>query len=104
MSPGNSQRLSKELIFIFRHRLFPVPPQYYHEQGLKLIGEGEWKAALCPFHDDTKPSLRIRLEKGAFRYMGRGVHGGDVLAYHMQRQRLHFLEALKEHGVREKTL
>jgi DNA primase len=81
-----------------RRDLLPVPTQYYREQGLKLVGGGEWKSAVCPFHNDTKPSLRIRLENGAFRCMACGAHGGDVLAFHMKKTGLPFKRAAQDLG------
>jgi len=62
---------------------------------LQLTGGGEWKSAICPFHKDTKPSLRVRLDTGGFRCMVCGAHGGDVLAFHRQRYGLRFIEAAK---------
>ena len=88
--------------FAFRRDWLPIPAEYYRHQGLKLIGSGEWKSALCPFHDDTKPSLRIRLESGAYRCMVCGARGGDVLAFHRQRHQLSFIEAAKALGAWEK--
>ena len=72
------------------------PANYYQEQGLKLTGGGEWKNALCPFHDDSKPSLRVRLDTGGFRCMACGAHGGDVLSFHMLRYGLSFKQAAKD--------
>ena len=74
------------------------PANYYKEQGLKLIGGGEWKDALCPFHDDSKPSLRVRLDSGGFKCMACGARGGDILAFHMQRYGLGFIAAAKQLG------
>lgn len=82
----------------FQRDFLPRPSEYFKSQGLKLSGGGEWKNTICPFHKDTKPSLRIRLENGAFRCMVCGVHGGDVLAFHMQRYGLPFQKAAKELG------
>ncbi len=75
------------------------PANYFKEQGLKLTGGGEWKSAICPFHDDHKPSLRVRLDTGGFRCMACGACGGDVLAFHMQRYGLGFIAAAKQLGV-----
>src|SRR5690242_12491398 len=79
----------------FRHDQLPSAKSYFEAQGLKVNGGGEWKSAICPFHKDTKPSLRLRLDTGSFRCMVCGTHGGDVLAFHMQRYGLGFVEAAK---------
>ncbi|SEA50561.1 CHC2 zinc finger domain-containing protein [Nitrosospira multiformis] len=88
-------------VSLFRRNLLPTPFQYYKGQGLKFIGGGEWKSACCPFHDDKRPSLRVRLDTGGFRCMACGAYGGDVLAFHMQRHRLSFVEAAKQLGAWE---
>lgn len=85
----------------FNRNLLPRPAKYYREQGLKLAGGGEWKSAICPFHKDNKPSLRLRLDSGGYRCMACGVYGGDVLAFHMQRYGLGFIDAAKELGAWE---
>lgn len=85
----------------FRREYLPTSGAYYRKQGVKLLGGGEWKSALCPFHSDKKPSLRVRLDSGGFRCMACGVHGGDVLAFHMKRYGLGFIEAAKSLGAWE---
>ena len=85
----------------FKRDRLPNPADYYREQGLKLIGGGTWRSAVCPFHDDTRPSLRVRLDTGGFRCMACGAHGGDVLAFHMQRYGLVFIDAAKALGAWE---
>lgn len=87
--------------FPFKRDRLPSPPQYYREQGLRLTGGGEWKSARCPFHNDTSPSLRVHMDRGAFRCMTCGAKGGDVLAYHMKRHGLSFHEAAKALGAWE---
>jgi DNA primase len=82
----------------FRRDELPIPADYYREQGLQLKGRGEWKSAVCPFHEDTNPSLRVRIDSGGFRCMACGAHGGDVLAFHMQRHHLPFVKAAKALG------
>lgn len=74
----------------FRRELLPHPGDYYKSEGLKLLGGGEWKSAICPFHNDTRPSLRVRLDSGGFRCMACGTKGGDILDFHMQRYGLKF--------------
>lgn len=87
--------------FHFNRKKLPAPADYYAAQGLKLTGGSEWKDAVCLFHQDTKPSLRIRLDNGAFRCMVCGAHGGDVLAFHMQKTGLAFVDACKDLGAWE---
>lgn len=74
----------------------PIP--YYESQNIILKGGGYWRDAICPFHKDTNPSLRINVEKGAYRCMVCGAHGGDVLAFHMHKHGLNFVEACKQLG------
>jgi len=68
-----------------------------------LAGGGEWKNAVCPFHNDTHPSLRVRLDTGGFRCMVCGAHGGDVLAYHRLITGLPFIQAAQDLGAWEVT-
>ena len=93
--PGNYQR------FAFNRELLPRPADYYVAEGVKLLGGGGWRDALCPFHKDTKPSMRVFFETGAFRCMVCDAHGGDVLAFHMQRHGVRFIEAAKVLGAWE---
>jgi hypothetical protein len=101
MSNSCSVRRGPRLACCFVRERLPSPAEYYREQGLKLTGGSEWKSALCPFHRDTQPSLRVRLENGSFRCMVCGAHGGDVLAFHMQRYGLRFIEAARALGAWE---
>ena len=71
---------------------------YYESQGIKLKSGGAWRDAICPFHADTKPSLRINIERGAYRCMSCGARGGDILAFHMHKHGLGFIQAAKELG------
>ena len=87
--------------FAFDRRLLPTPAAYYAGEGIKFLGRGPWRDALCPFHPDTSPSLRVRIETGAFRCMACGARGGDVLAFHMQRHELRFVAAAKSLGAWE---
>lgn len=80
-----------------RHDL-PNPQTYFSEQGLQLIGSGAWQNAICPFHEDTKPSLRVHPQSGAFACMACGAKGGDVLAFHQLKYSLRFIDACKALG------
>lgn len=92
---------SKKYKSVFNRNLLPRPGEYYRMQGLKLTGGGEWKSAICPFHKDKNPSLRLRLDSGGFRCMVCGVHGGDVLSFHMQLYKLNFMSAARALGALE---
>lgn len=82
----------------FRRDRLPSAAQYYRAEGLRLTGTGEWRSALCPFHIDATPSLRIHMDRGAFRCMACGVNGGDLLDYHRRQHGLGFVEAAKALG------
>lgn len=96
-----SRGVSPRKYFGFKRNLLPSVADYFKSQGLKLSGGGEWKNARCPFHNDTKPSLRVRLDTGGFRCMVCGAHGGDVLAFHMKITGLPFARAAKDLGAWE---
>lgn len=98
MSYANPTRGINRPVFAFKRDRLPNPATYYTGQGLKLIGGGEWKNGICPFHQDTKPSLRVRLDTGGYRCMACGAKGGDVLAFHMQRHGLSFKQAAQQLG------
>lgn len=82
----------------FRRDLLPEPLGYYASEGIRLSGRGAWRDALCPFHADTTPSLRVHAESGAFKCMACGASGGDVLSFHRRRHILGFVEAAKALG------
>lgn len=83
----------------FNRSLLPQPLEYYREyNGMKLIGTGEWRSTLCVFHDDSQPSLRINTRNGAFKCMVCEAKGGDVIAFHMARHGLAFVDACKALG------
>ncbi|MBM3358465.1 MAG: hypothetical protein FJY54_12150, partial [Betaproteobacteria bacterium] len=83
-----------EAVTVIEHARLPDPVGYFEQrEGLRLIGRGPWRSALCPFHDDHNPSLRVNVETGAFRCMACGARGGDVLAYHRARYGLSFTQA-----------
>ena len=88
----------------FQRDWLPDPEEYYDEQGIELRGNGEWRSALCPFHDDNRPSLRVHVENGAFRCMACGEHGGGVLDFHMQFHKMDFKRAAKDLGAWDERL
>jgi len=93
----NGQRDGKR--FAFNRALLPPAIEYYRDtQGMKITGTGEWRTALCPFHDDKSPSLRINTRSGGYKCFVCDAKGGDVLAFHMQRHSLSFIAACKSLG------
>jgi len=82
----------------FDKSALPAPQTYFRSIGNPLQGHGAWRNALCPFHRDTRPSLRVRLDTGAYRCMACGVNGGDVLAFHRRRTGKGFIDAARELG------
>lgn len=82
----------------FRRDLLPDALGYFEGAGLRLIGRGRWRSAICPFHRDHNPSLRINAETGAFRCMACGARGGDVLDFHRTRHGLSFPQAARDLG------
>jgi DNA primase len=82
----------------FDRARLPSVQSYFSSCGIRLRGGGAWRDANCPFHDDHRPSLRVRADTGAFRCMACGAHGGDLLAFHMQRTGKRFVEAARDLG------
>lgn len=82
----------------FDRTRLPEPEGYFIDRaGLRLTGKGKWRTACCPLHGGD--SLRVNLDSGAFACMGGcDFHGGDLLAFHMQRHGLDFVEAAKDLG------
>jgi hypothetical protein len=85
----------------FRRDLLPTPMAYYSKERLKLLGRGDWRSAICPFHPDKNPSLRINIFRGGFLCHGCGEKGGDVLDFHKLRYSLGFVEAVNDLGAWE---
>lgn len=61
---------------------------------LSLIPKGRNFVAVCPFHDDTRPSLQVNPERQSWKCWPCDV-GGDVFSFIMQREHVDFPEALR---------
>ncbi len=68
---------------------------------VRLVGEhvalkpaGREYVGLCPFHDDSKPSMNVSPQKQIFKCFACGA-GGDVFSFMMRYHKLSFPEALK---------
>jgi DNA primase len=55
--------------------------------GLKLEGKGVQRQALCPFHDDKRPSLKVNLGRKVFHCFGCGAKG-NIYAFVMRKEGL----------------
>jgi hypothetical protein len=82
----------------FDRSLLPAPVAYYSQEIPNLKTKLEWAKTHCCFHDDSKPSLSVNMKKGYFRCFACGAKGGDVLAFHMLRYGLTFIEAVNYFG------
>jgi len=68
-----------DFIYVKNHADFTAVCAHY---GLKLVGRGEECRALCPFHDDTEPSLSINLTKNVFNcFSGDCDARGNILEF-----------------------
>lgn len=61
-----------------KRRLDPIE-FYEREIGAHPRSDSAWQSALCPFHDERRPSFRWNQESGAWRCFACGT-GGDVYA------------------------
>ena len=61
---------------------------------LQLRREGRGYKALCPWHDDTRPSLQIHPERQSFKCFVCNI-GGDVFSFMMKMENVEFREALE---------
>ena len=78
---------------VFDPKKLPSPTEYFAGQNLQFIGNGSWKKTICPFHEDTRPSLSVHIEIGAFKCFSCGAKGRDVLAFHRLLHNMSFAEA-----------
>lgn len=89
---ANSQ-MSKEQIF---NRLDKVKSYQELIPSLKVNGKPE-ALGLCPFHDDTNPSLSVNVETGLFRCFSCDAKG-DIFNFYMKFKGVDFPTALREIG------
>lgn len=61
-----------------------------NESGVKLKGN----KALCPFHQENKPSLQVYPKTDSFYCFGCGK-GGDIFTFIMMIESVSFVEAVK---------
>jgi DNA primase len=62
-------------------------------QYLQLRREGRIYKALCPWHDDSRPSLQINPERQSFKCWVCNI-GGDIFSFMMKMENVEFREAI----------
>lgn len=61
---------------------------------LELRRQGRNYVALCPWHDDARPSLQVNPERQSWKCWVCNI-GGDIFSFTMQREGVNFREALE---------
>lgn len=61
--------------------------------GIRYVHKHGWGRAMCPFHDDSTPSMSINIDEGGWSCHGCGAKGGDAFAFVMLREGVPFPEA-----------
>ncbi len=61
---------------------------------IDLRRQGRQFVGLCPWHDDSRPSLQVNPERQTWKCWVCNV-GGDIFSFVMQRERVEFREALQ---------
>jgi hypothetical protein len=82
----------------FDRTLLPTPAKYYSKQFEKFKIKSEWVKVRCCFHDDHTPSLNISMISGGFRCFGCNARGGDIIAFHVQRYQMKFIDVVTHFG------
>ena len=62
---------------------------------IPVIKKGRNYEAICPFHDDTNPSLKISVDKQIFRCFVCGT-SGNALGFIQKYEKITFIEALRK--------
>ena len=78
------------------HTFCFTPSEYYSMQFPGINTNRKFVKVICPFHDDTRPSLSINLEKGWYKCHACGEGGGGITKFHMARYSLSYKQTIKE--------
>lgn len=62
--------------------------------SISLKRSGRGYAGLCPWHDDSKPSLQVNPDRQTWKCWVCDI-GGDIFSFVMQQERCDFVQALK---------
>jgi DNA primase len=77
-----------------------LPIEQLVSQYRQIKKKGRGFVALCPFHNDTHPSLQISPDKG-IAYCFACRKGGDIFSFYQEIEKVDFREAIKD--LAEKT-
>lgn len=71
-------------------------------EGIKLVGSGPHKMALCCFHQEKTPSMSVNVDKGTFYCFGCQV-GGSVIDFMARRRGVPVRDVIKELALKLET-
>lgn len=80
---------------LLKDRIRETPISLIIGQLIPLAKKGSNLEAICPFHADTKPSLKVNDSKGLYKCFACGA-GGDAIKFVQDFKHLDFIEALKD--------
>ncbi len=78
-----------------KDRIKESPVSLVISHYISLSKRGSTLEAICPFHNDTKPSLKVNDAKGMYKCFACSA-GGDAITFVMNYKKLEFVEALRE--------
>lgn len=78
-----------------KDRIKESPVSMVLGQFMTLNKRGANLEGICPFHPDTKPSLKVNDGKGMYKCFVCGA-GGDAITFVMAFKRIEFVDALKD--------
>jgi DNA primase len=80
----------------FEYEFNLTPTEYYSKQFPSITTKRKIAKVICPFHDDTHPSLSINLEDGWYKCHACGAKGGGIAKFHMTRYSLTYKQTITE--------
>jgi DNA primase len=78
-----------------KDRIKESPVSLVISHYVTLTKRGSAQLAICPFHNDTKPSMNVNDARGMYKCFACGA-GGDAIRFVMDFKKLEFVEALRE--------
>lgn len=78
-----------------KDRIKESPVSMVISHYITLNKRGATLEAICPFHSDTKPSLKVNDAKGMYKCFACGA-GGDAITFVKEYKKVEFVDALRE--------